>query len=188
MPIVLDNKYTIHKKLGEGGFCKVYEARDGRGGVYAVKTWKEMNQKMFEDERKACQMNPHRHLVQYIDSKMDALLVDTDSNKSDKVTYILMEFVDGDEFLTTLIDHSGFNEEICRYYFKQILQGINALHLSGLAHRDLKPDNMMLTKGHYDIKITDFGFLIPLEGREREGWLKSKVGTSSYMAPEILNL
>ena len=73
---------------------------------------------MFEDERKACQMNPHRHLVQYIDSKMDALLVDTDSNKSDKVTYILMEFVDGDEFLTTLIDHSGFTEEICRYYFK----------------------------------------------------------------------
>lgn len=62
------------------------------------------------------------------------------------------------------------------------------MHHSGLAHRDLKPDNMMLTKGEYNIKITDFGFLIPLEGRAREGWLTSKVGTSSYMAPEILAL
>ena len=46
----------------------------------------------------------------------------------------------------------------------------------------------MLTKDNYDVKIADFGFMIPLEGRERLGWLKSRVGTSSYMAPEILNL
>jgi serine/threonine protein kinase len=118
MPIVLDDKYTIHKKLGEGGFCKVYEARDSNGGVFAVKTWKEMNQKMFEDEKKACDMGHHPHLVKYIDAKLNAKLEDTESGKKDSVAFILMEYVEGGEFLQTLIDHSGFNEDICRYYFK----------------------------------------------------------------------
>ena len=46
----------------------------------------------------------------------------------------------------------------------------------------------MLTRSSYIYKIVDLGFMIPLEGRERLGWLKTKVGTASYMAPEILSL
>lgn len=97
-----------------------------------------------------------------------------------------MEHVSGGEFLQTLIDHSGFNERICRYYFKQMLQAMHHLHDAGMAHRDLKPDNMLFTEGGAGVKITDFGFMIPLVGRERLGWIESQVGTSSYMAPEVL--
>ena len=39
MSLVLDNKYTLGKVLGEGAFGRVYEARDNDGGKYAVKTW-----------------------------------------------------------------------------------------------------------------------------------------------------
>lgn len=55
-----------------------------------------------------------------------------------------------------------------------------------MAHRDLKPENILFTAEDYDIKITDFGFLIPLEGRDRTAWLQSRVGTLTYMAPEVL--
>ena len=63
------------------------------------------------------------------------------------------------------MDHQGFSEEICRYFFKQILIGINSMHQSGSAHRDLKPDNIMLTKENPSIKIADFGFMLELAGR-----------------------
>ena len=55
-----------------------------------------------------------------------------------------------------------------------------------MAHRDLKPDNILFSKDEYDIKVTDFGFLIPLEGRDRNAWLQSRVGTLTYMAPEVI--
>ena len=50
MPLVLDNKYTIQRKLGEGGFCKVYEVTDLDSQKYAVKIWKETKKRMFNDE------------------------------------------------------------------------------------------------------------------------------------------
>ena len=67
-----------------------------------------------------------------------------------------------------------------------MLQAMHHLHDAGMAHRDLKPDNMLFTEGGAGVKITDFGFMIPLVGRERLGWIESQVGTSSYMAPEVL--
>ena len=79
MSIIVDDKYTLIRDLGEGSFGNVYEARDQADNVYAIKTWKEYNQKMFEDERKACQLEHHNHLVKYIDSKIDAVMVDTDT-------------------------------------------------------------------------------------------------------------
>ena len=68
MPLILDNKYTLGKMLGEGGFCQVYEAHDKDGNVYACKTWKQYHKKMFDDEKKALELNDHPHLVKYIES------------------------------------------------------------------------------------------------------------------------
>jgi serine/threonine protein kinase len=49
----------------------------------------------------------------------------------------------------------------------------------------LKPENILLDK-NYDIKIVDFGFACPLEGRDGSGFNRSVIGTPGYMAPEIL--
>lgn len=58
------------------------------------------------------------------------------------------------------------------------------MHSAGVAHRDLKPENIMLNK-EYTLKIADFGFGAPIEGRDKSGLLTSVLGTESYMAPEI---
>jgi len=50
----------------------------------------------------------------------------------------------------------------------------------------LKPENILLDKD-FNAKIIDFGFAVEIEGREKDGYCRSLVGTTSYMAPEILN-
>ena len=67
-----------------------------------------------------------------------------------------------------------------------MLLGLNYIHSKGFAHRDLKPENVLLDK-NYDVKIVDFGFACPLEGRDGTGQNMTAVGTPGYMAPEILN-
>ena len=185
MPKVLDGKYTLGKALGEGGFCKVDLARDDDGNKYAVKTWLEFQKKMFEDETKATEIDWHPNLVKYIEANQHGEL--DHNGKISQVAYILMEHVGGGELLESLMDHGGFSAEISRFYLKQMLNGLNKLHQSGLCHRDLKPENILFTENDYNIKLTDFGFLLPLEGRERTAWLKSRVGTLTYMAPEVFN-
>jgi serine/threonine protein kinase len=66
-----------------------------------------------------------------------------------------------------------------------MLQGVHYIHSKGFSHRDLKPENILLNK-IYDIKIVDFGFACPLEGRDGSGTNRSQIGTPGYMAPEIL--
>ncbi len=66
----------------------------------------------------------------------------------------------------------------------QLLEGLAYVHGQGYAHRDIKPDNVLLDD-QFNIKIADFGFAGPLAGRHGDDYLYSQLGTEPYQAPEI---
>jgi serine/threonine protein kinase len=73
-----------------------------------------------------------------------------------------------------------FPAEIARYFFRQILEGLENIHGSGMYHGDLKPENLLLNQ-NYNLKLADFGF-----AETESADIKQFRGTEGYMAPEIL--
>ena len=100
------------------------------------------------------------------------------------VKFICLELVGGGELFDFVALGGRLSESTARYYFKQLLDGLGFMHGQGIAHRDLKPENLMLDKD-FTLKIADFGFAAPVQGRDGSGMLQTQLGTQSYMAPEI---
>ena len=125
---------------------------------------------------------------------------------------MLYEYINGGEIWRKSTNYGIFSTDLIRFYFKQILLGINHMHSFDIIHRDIKvkikilnqiiiifqPENIMLTKDQKQIKIIDFGSCKDLNGTEfgrrldeqkkkmhsRKPLYKDFVGTPSYMAPE----
>jgi serine/threonine protein kinase len=76
-------------------------------------------------------------------------------------------------------------EPICRFYFKQMLSALHYIHSKGLAHRDIKLENVLVDRD-FNLKVADFGMVAPLAGRKGSGSLSTNCGTEMYKAPEIL--
>jgi serine/threonine protein kinase len=99
--------------------------------------------------------------------------------------WIFLELMDAG-CLTELLEagiYKEFNESIIRFIIFESLKALNYLHNKHIVHRDIKSDNIMLTsKG--EIKLGDFGYAALLT-RERKR-RNSKVGTTCWMAPEII--
>ena len=105
--------------------------------------------------------------------------------KAKLVQYIVIELSSrGDLFDLLTVKKTGFSEKVARHLFKQILKGLDHSHSQGFTHRDLKLENILVDE-HFRLKLTDFGFAAPMQGRDQSGFLKTRIGTLGYRAPEI---
>ncbi|XP_059479553.1 citron rho-interacting kinase [Neocloeon triangulifer] len=99
--------------------------------------------------------------------------------------YLVMEYLPGGDLSGVLDNFQGFlSEEMAKFYIAETLLAIISLHELGYAHRDIKPDNILLDRcGH--VKIADFGSAAKLN---KHGKVDSRmpVGTPEYIAPEVL--
>ena len=74
----------------------------------------------------------------------------------------------------------GFSEELCKFYFKQLLDGLNYMHKKGYAHRDIKDGNLLFDDT-FTMKIADFGLTTKMSNK---GKIKNTWGTHGFIPPE----
>jgi len=98
--------------------------------------------------------------------------------------YIIMELCTEGSLTSLLV--KPIKEEYSKYYFKQILNGLLELNKLRIVHKDIKPDNILITNDYRTLKICDFGFSQIMNENIYETNDNVICGSPIYMAPEIL--
>jgi serine/threonine protein kinase len=183
-------QYEVESQLGQGGMGVVYRARDTRlDRPVALKvlmselTGDPERQQRFLREARAAAAVTHPAIAQIYDV-----------DEADGITFIAMELVEG-QTVRKLIEGRDLDLQSAVDIALQVSEGLARAHEAGIVHRDIKSDNIMVTRdGH--AKILDFGLaklLDPEPGSvdqdsARETLTKTRagvvLGTISYMSPE----
>ena len=178
----INKYYEFIKELGKGSYGQVFRCQNKEtGNVYACKKMskkKIKNKKQFQTELNLLRTTDHPNIIKLYDIYED-----------NKYIYLIMEECNGGEFFDSLAkrakEKNMYTEKECARIFKQILEAVNYLHAHGVCHRDLKPENILFSNVADDscLKLIDFGLSKVLDG---ESNMKKTVGTTFYMAPEVI--
>jgi serine/threonine-protein kinase len=177
----LGGSFVALKRIGQGGMGTVYEGRQIQfDRIVAIKILSEAHtadpqiMARFEREARSIARVVHPNVVQLIDSGVE------DSN----IAYIVMEYVKGIELSN--IPESELSGQFIIHVAQQVLNALSEAHAMNVIHRDLKPDNIMITRQDGDnrfVKVLDFG-LAALTDRAKITMSGQALGTPWYMSPE----
>jgi eukaryotic-like serine/threonine-protein kinase len=177
-PTQLGN-YEVVSKIAEGGMGTVYKAKNrNTGEIVAIKVIAAATAKnpvllqRFEREFVAAKVLDHPNVVKAID--YCAALPHP---------FIVMEFVDGMSIGQRIEQKGAYPEAEAVRLIKQVCDGLQGAHKQGLVHRDVKPDNILVTRDGV-AKLTDMGLVKDLEGDLNLTRTGRGLGTPHYMAPE----
>ena len=186
---IVNNKYVLDEKIGFGGTASVYRGHlsTNEDSIFAIKIPKAKTpyEPLFEKEATFMKELSHPNIINLIDFGKGT--IEKDNLVSEEVSYIVMEYAQkGDLF--DFVGYAGkpFTENHMRYIFKKILEGVQSMHKSGISHRDLKIENILVDR-NYNPKVADFGFSQFSKGTDGKGLLKTRVSTPGFTAPEIIS-
>jgi serine/threonine protein kinase len=186
----LDGRYDVEDCLGRGSYAEIYVARDlaatdERFREVVIKALNVLLQgyqdpelertllQNFQNEAIALDRVRHPNIISRLGHGTALDLNGTAFH------YIVLEFLGGGD-LSALARREPLTLETALFYLQQVCSGLAHAHESGVIHRDIKPQNLLLTADHQTVKIADFG-VARLEASE--GAI-TRVGTNIYAAPE----
>lgn len=176
---VLNGRYRLDQPLGEGGMATVYRAVDSRlGRTVAVKVLHSQYgrdqpflQRFQQEAEFAASLGAHPNIVDIYDIGEDGGL-----------HYIVMELVEGKSLKELINERAPFPVPEAFLVGAQVASALDFAHKRGLVHRDVKPQNIMVT--HDGVaKVTDFGIARSVSASQltRTGMV---IGTVHYFSPE----
>uniref|UniRef100_A0A914ULR2 Protein kinase domain-containing protein n=1 Tax=Plectus sambesii TaxID=2011161 RepID=A0A914ULR2_9BILA len=166
--------YDIGNKIGDGNFATVSAAlRKGDGTKWAIKDI---------DKRKV------KGKVYYIENEVEVLLKCTHPNicrlreafQSPQAYYLVLELIDNGDLFDAIKTRGAFSERLAAQVVGDVASALSYLHTLNVVHRDVKPENLLLTND-MRVKIADFGLACKVLGP-----LYRVCGTPTYVAPDIL--
>jgi len=171
-------RYLIRKKLGQGGFGRVYLALDEeldrlvavKVPIDAMLNSAEATQNFLREAKTAAQLR-HPGLVAVYDA----------GRSDDGRPFVVMQYIEGQSLHQRLRSPKQLSHDEVAQLFSSIAEAVAYAHKQGLVHRDLKPGNVLM-----DVEgrphVADFGLAIgERELRQRAG---ERAGTLQYMSPE----
>ncbi len=182
---ILDGRYRLDSLIGVGGMGDVYRATHvGLDKEVAVKLLKPefvANQtaiKRFRLEAKAAGRIHHPNAVQVTDFGVTP----------ERIVYLVMELVKGESLRSMMRNEGKLDFLRTVNIVRQVCGAVDAAHRSGVIHRDLKPDNILIEIVHSTerVKVLDFG-IAKLREAKTDAFLTQAgtiIGTPQYMSPE----
>ncbi|CAF4210161.1 unnamed protein product [Rotaria sp. Silwood2] len=185
---ILETKYDVANKLGEGSFGTVYRVKNKETNLfYAMKTIAKKPGNKFkasslDNEVKLLKEVNHPNLIQ-----LHEVL------ESSQNLYLIVELCEGGELGMHLKKIGPLPEETVKQIMSKLVSALYYLHKMDIVHRDLKLENILLKNtpksktDEFDIRVTDFGLSSKKSITNTDSLFNDYCGTPLYMAPEILD-
>ncbi|MGW4891142.1 Stk1 family PASTA domain-containing Ser/Thr kinase [Kitasatospora sp. NPDC004240] len=181
---LLDGRYRVEQRIATGGMSTVYRGTDTR--LDRVVALKVMHPSLAGDEEftarfireaKAVAKLAHPNVVNVFDQGADGGNV-----------FLAMEYVPGRTLRDLLRDRGALSIRASLDVLEPVLAALGAAHRAGLVHRDVKPENVLITDGGL-VKVADFGLVRLLNAADgavttTTSTTGTVLGTVSYLAPE----
>lgn len=186
---LLDGRYRIGPRIARGGMASVYEAVDTRldrtvavkvmhPGLGDATTQDDSFARRFVREAKSAAGLSHPNVVAVYDQGRD--------ESGDGTTYLVMEYVPGHTLRDTITKEAPMSPERALAILDPVLSALGAAHRTGLIHRDVKPENVLIADDGR-IKVADFGLAKAVSAETQHTATNGVlIGTVSYLAPELV--
>lgn len=172
-------KYDVHGELGQGGMAVVYRASDpDLDRTVAIKVLHPHLARdpecraRFEREARAAARLRHPNIVEVYEF----------SSVDEQQSYLVTELLDGPTLRAFVAEHPDLPTEVVAAIGVVLCDALSCAHRQGVVHRDVKPDNLLLSEGR-TLKLTDFGIAHVADAREMTA-TGQVLGSPAHMAPE----